>query len=109
MESEDEFKKIDIKNRTFYYFDYTMGIIDINFSNISVDEKKYEHILIYDISYKTIFIGSIPLHIRFNKIDDFIKIYDGIRYIVLFSYLYNEICNRMKCLMKKKMVLQIEL
>ena len=39
-------------------------------------EKSYENILIYGISYK-IFMGAKPLRIRFNKIDRFIKIYDG--------------------------------
>ena len=37
MESKDEFKKIDIKNRTCYYCDYTMEIIDISFRNILLD------------------------------------------------------------------------
>ena len=38
-----------------------------------------------------------PLRIRFDEIDGFIKIYDGIRYLVLFaSVLYNEIYNRIK-------------
>ena len=31
MESKDELKEIDIKNRTCYYFDYTMEIINISF------------------------------------------------------------------------------
>ena len=44
------------------------------------DEKKYKNILIYEISWKSTFMGSIPFRIRFNKIDGFIKIYDGIRY-----------------------------
>ena len=39
-------------------------------------EKSYENTLIYGISYK-IFMGAKPLRIRFNKIDRFIKIYDG--------------------------------
>ena len=39
-------------------------------------EKSYENILIYGISYK-IFMGAKPLRIRFDKIDRFIKIYDG--------------------------------
>ena len=38
--------------------------------------------MIYDISYKT-FIGAKPLHISFDKIDGFIKIYDETRYLVL--------------------------
>ena len=47
-------------------------------------------------------MGSIPLRIRFDKIDGFIKIYDGIRYLVLFSYSYDEICNRIKYLISEK-------
>ena len=30
-------------------------------------------------------MGAKPLRIRFDKIDEFIKIYDGTRYLVLFS------------------------
>ena len=37
-----------------------------------------QKILIYNISYK-------PLRIRLDKIDGFIKIYDGTRYLVLFG------------------------
>ena len=41
MESKNEFKKIDVKNRTCYYFDYKMEIIDINFRDENLlDEKK---------------------------------------------------------------------
>ena len=32
-------------------------------------------------------MSSIPLCIRFNNIDRFIKIYDETRYLVLFSYI----------------------
>ena len=59
-----------------------MRVEDINFNNILLDKKSYKtykNILIYDISYKT-FMGSKPLRIRFDEIDEFIKIYDGIRY-----------------------------
>ena len=59
-----------------------MRIEDINFNNILLDKKSYKtykNILIYDILYKT-FMGSKPLRIRFDEIDEFIKIYDGIRY-----------------------------
>ena len=38
----------------------------------------------YDISYKTL-IGSTPVRIRFNKIDEFIRIYDGTRYLIFGS------------------------
>ena len=40
-------------------------------------------------------MGSKPLYIRFDEIDGSIKIYDGIRYLVLFgSGLYDAIHNR---------------
>ena len=61
---------------------------DIHSADILLDEKSYEtyeNILIYDISYKTS-TGAKPLRIRFYEIDGFIKIYDGIRYLVLFDY-----------------------
>ena len=31
-------------------------------------------------------MGSRPLRFKFDKIDGFIKIYDGIRYLELFGY-----------------------
>ena len=49
----------------------------------SLDEKSYENILIY-ISYK-VFIGAQSLPVWFEKVEGFIKIYDGIRYLVLFG------------------------
>ena len=49
-----------------------------------MDETSYENILIYEISYKTL-IGVKPLHIRFNKIHGFIRVYNGTEYLVLFG------------------------
>ena len=34
MESKIEFKKNNIKNNARYYFNYSMGIIDIDFKNV---------------------------------------------------------------------------
>ena len=79
-----------------------MGIINLNFRNILFDENICKNILIYGISCHSTFMGSIPFGIRFDEIDGFIKIYDGIRYLVLFSYLYDEICNRIKYLTSEK-------
>ena len=40
---------------------------------------------------------SIPLRIRFDEIDGFIKVYDGIRYLVLFSNSwYDKIYDRIR-------------
>ena len=49
-----------------------------------MDEKSHENVLIYDISYK-ILIGPKLLCIRFEKVDGFLRVYDGIRYLVLFA------------------------
>ena len=46
---------------------------------------------------------SKPLRIKFDKIDGFIKIYDGIRNLVLFAFeTYNEIYDRIRSYMRKK-------
>ena len=93
MDSKDELKEIDIKNCTCYYFDDIMKVGGIAFSNILLEEKSYENISIYDISYET-FISAKPLRIWFDKIDGFIEICDRIRYLVFFApERYNGIYN----------------
>ena len=42
------YKKIDIKNCTHYYFVDIMRVRGINFSDILLDKKTDENILIYD-------------------------------------------------------------
>ena len=86
MESKDELKEIDIKNRTCYYFDDMIRFWDryVEFRNILLDEKSYEtyeNILIYDISFKTSMCAK-PFPIRFDKIDGFIKTHNGFRCLV---------------------------
>ena len=54
----------------------TIKLEDFDLDNILIDEKSHENILIYDISYKNL-IDPKPLLIRLDKIDGFIKIYDG--------------------------------
>ena len=46
--------------------------------------------------YKSL-IDSKPLHIRFDKIDEFVRVYDGTRQLVLFrSKIYDSIHNRIR-------------
>ena len=67
-----------------------------SFNNILIHEKSQENILIYDISHRTL-IGAKPFHIKFDKIDKFIKVYDGTRYLTLFSSeKYDAIYNRIR-------------
>ena len=92
----NEFKKVRIKNRTCYYFNDTIKLEELDIDNILIDEKSHENFLIYDISYKTL-IGRKSFRIRFNKIDEFIRIYDGTKYLILFrSKRYGAIYNRIR-------------
>ena len=59
MVSNGQLKENDVKNRTCYYFDDIIRIEDFDLDNILLDEKPYENILVYDISYKSL-IGKKP-------------------------------------------------
>ena len=102
MESNYEFKKIDIKNCTCHYFDDIMRVEDIDFDYILLDERSYKNILTHDISCKT-FMGAKPLRIRFDKVDRIIKIYNGTRQLELFGpRIYKAIYGRINYLISEK-------
>ena len=46
--------------------------------------ENHTKILGYNISCKT-FISAKPFRIRFDKVNSYISIYDGTRYLVLFG------------------------
>ena len=81
MESNDELKKIDNKNRTCHYFDDITKIESFDFDNTLLDEKLYKNIMAYDISHKTL-IRAKPFRIRFDKTDGFIRVHNRIRYLI---------------------------
>ena len=54
MESNDKSKEIDIKNCAWQYFDEIIKVEDFNFGNILIDKKRFENILVYNISYRTL-------------------------------------------------------
>ena len=58
-------------------------IEDFDVNSILIDEKSHDNTLLYNVSYKTL-IGTKPLLISFDKINGFIRVYDGTRYLVLF-------------------------
>ena len=80
MESNDKLKEIDIKNCTCYYFSYIIKTEGVDSGNILIDEKSYEKNFVYTISYQNL-IDAKPLHIRFDEIGGFIRVYDGTRYL----------------------------
>ena len=69
----NEYKKVRIKNLTCCYFNDIIKLEDFDLGNMLIDRKSHENILIYDI----LLIESKPLSIRFDKIDGFIRNYDG--------------------------------
>ena len=103
MESKDELKEIDIKNRMCYYFVDIIKDVDIYFSDILLDKGLYENISVNDNLYKNS-MGPKPLRIRFDKIDGFIRVRgDEFRPLVLFDYeLFDKICDKIKYLISEK-------
>ena len=94
-------KEIDVKNCTCYYFDEIIKIEDFHFNNILTDEKSYKNILVYNI-----LMGAKSLCIRFNKVDGFIRVYDGTRYLVLFGpEKYDAIYSRIRYVISQKSVI----
>ena len=80
----------------------TIKLKDFDLDNILIDKNSFENILIYDISYKNL-IDPKPLHIRFDKINGFIRIYDGTRYLALFgSEKYDAVYDRFRYLISLK-------
>ena len=107
MKTNDWSKEFNIKNRTCYYFDEIIKFEYFYFENILIDKKTNENVLVYNISYKT-FIGTQPFRISLDKIDEFIRVYDGTRYLVLFgAEKYDIIYNTIIHLKDAKMVLHM--
>ena len=50
----NKFKDIDIKNRTYYFFNDINNIKMFDPNNIKTGEKSYKNILIYYIGYVTL-------------------------------------------------------
>ena len=73
MDSNDELKEIDIKNDTRYYFDDIITIEDFNLNNFLRDEKPYENVLVYNVSYES--LTAKLLRVRFDKIHGFIRVF----------------------------------
>ena len=102
MESINDLKETDIKNSTYYHFDDLIKINDFDSDNVQLDQKLCHKKLVHNILYKTL-IGAKPLHIRFDKVYGFIRVYDGTIYLVLFgSEKYDANYNRIIYLISQK-------
>ena len=65
-----------------FLFDNIIKVENLDIDHTLLDEESYKNFLTYDISYKTL-IHAKPLRIRFNKVDEFIRVYDGNRDLAL--------------------------
>ena len=69
-------KDIDIKNRTYYFFNDIINIENFDQNNIKIDEKSYRNVLIYYIGYVTIkdsryvnIFSLNPLYLIFSNVN----------------------------------------
>ena len=73
-------KDINIKNRTYYFFNDIIYIKNFDPNNVKIDEKSYKNFLIFYIGYVTIKdskyvkINSVnPLYLFLSKVNDTLK------------------------------------
>ena len=83
-------KDIDIKNRTYYFFNYLINIKNFDPNNIKIHEKSYKNILIYFIGCVTIKdskyvkINSVnPLYFIFVKVNNDFEEINRNKYLTL--------------------------
>ena len=82
MDSNNELKEMDINKCMCYYIDDIIKIEDFDPDSILINKKSFENIWLRNILYKNL-IDSKPLHIRFDKKDEFIRVCDGTGFLVL--------------------------
>ena len=80
-----EIKQINVKNRTYYYFNDMINIKDFDSSLLKMNKKSSKNIAIYSIGYITktdeYKINSVnPLYLIVGKIDGFIEEKEGSKY-----------------------------
>ena len=62
----NKIKDIDIKNRTYYFFDDTTNIKNFDPNKIEIDGKSYKNILIYYIGYV---INKDSKYVKINSVN----------------------------------------
>ena len=84
-------RQIDIKNRTYYFYNDQINLKDFDAKWLKVDRKDYNEIDIYYISYVTVKkiancnnMNSVnPLYLMINKMVGHFKEKNGNKYLVL--------------------------
>ena len=86
----ENIKEVNIKNRTYYFFNDMINIKDFNWSVLKIDKNSYNKIGIYNIGYITIKkiddyedINSVnPLYLMIGKVIGHIEEKNGRKYLV---------------------------
>ena len=68
-------KQIDIKNRTYYFYNYMINIKKFDLNLLKIDKKSYKDIGAYNIGYIT--IKKIDYYENINIISPFYLIIRG--------------------------------
>ena len=88
-----EVKQINIKNRTYYFYNDMINIKNFEPNLLKIDRKSYKNIGIYNIGYITIkkiddceIIYSVnPLHMLVNHASGYIEEKNGNKYLIFDS------------------------
>ena len=88
-----EVKQINIKNRTYYFYNDMINLKDFKSNLLKIDKKSQKNIDIYYIGYIAIKkiddyenIYSVnPLYLRINHADGYIEAKNGNKYLIFDS------------------------
>ena len=88
-----EVKQINIKNRTYYFYNDMINLKNFEPNLLKIDRKSYKNIGIYNIGYITIkkiddceIIYSVnPLHMLVNHASGYIEEKNGNKYLIFDS------------------------
>ena len=83
-------KQINIKNRTYYFYNDIIDIETFDSKNLKLDKKTYKDLDIYNIGYVTIKkigdcydVNSVnPLYLRINNASGYIKEINKDKYLI---------------------------
>ena len=90
MKIINKVKDIDVKNRTYCFFNDIINIKKFDSNDIKIDENPYKDIFIYYIGYvmikdsKYVKINSVnPLYLIFCKVNGYFEEIKGNKYLTL--------------------------
>ena len=113
----EEVKQIDIKNRTYYFYNDIIDLKDFDARLLKIDKKSYKNIGIYNIGYITIkkiddcesIYSMNPLYLRVDHVNGYIEEKGVNKYLVFDSTdenkelfkKYNDVFNGIRNKIKK--------